>query len=458
MSDRYFATPPLSLSETKLTASRKQDFLKIAETIARECWSYYEQGQGRSYHHNTLYCGGLGPCAYLRLKLGLYYFQMSQDDKINAQNKKENFNHAQQLFTDGLHYTQSILHQERQSSTRKQFRQHSCTLLENSFVGSLTLSIIFLHYLKNYEQAQVYAEELLQVGDTHATRLVSNSECEILYGACGYLSSILMIRYYLKWHDFGKSLVLKLIPPILANGQSYALQYKHNIRNNNQDNNNDDEFNHLPLVWKWHDKVYLGGTHGICGILTTLLHFSGEFHALQDEKKDLEALKLLEDTLNALNHHHLHPSGNLSSSLGSKSDRLVHWCHGAPGHILLLTKAYELYSSDNPDESSYLQMAQTISQKVIYPRGLLRKGVGLCHGIAGNAYTFLSIHRASKKRKQKQQLQQVRRNQELQENPFSYSRNSESPGRKEFSIQSEIYLHYAIQFANFGIQNLTPYP
>ena len=35
-------------------------------------------------------------------------------------------------------------------------------------------------------------------------------------------------------------------------------------------------------------------------------------------------------------------SGNLPSSIGSKSDRLVHWCHGAPGAIFLFTKAYKV--------------------------------------------------------------------------------------------------------------------
>lgn len=33
------------------------------------------------------------------------------------------------------------------------------------------------------------------------------------------------------------------------------------------------------------------------------------------------------------------PSGNYPSSEGSESDRLVHWCHGAPGVALTLAKA-----------------------------------------------------------------------------------------------------------------------
>jgi hypothetical protein len=39
----------------------------------------------------------------------------------------------------------------------------------------------------------------------------------------------------------------------------------------------------------------------------------------------------------------------------------------------------------------YLRMATSIATNVIYPRGLLKKGVGLCHGISGNAYTLLQL-------------------------------------------------------------------
>lgn len=36
------------------------------------------------------------------------------------------------------------------------------------------------------------------------------------------------------------------------------------------------------------------------------------------------------------------PSGNYPSSLGREVDRLIHWCHGAPGVIYMLTTAYEV--------------------------------------------------------------------------------------------------------------------
>lgn len=32
---------------------------------------------------------------------------------------------------------------------------------------------------------------------------------------------------------------------------------------------------------------------------------------------------------------------------------------------------------------------------MVWQRGLLKKGIGLCHGIPGNGYAFLAAHRAT---------------------------------------------------------------
>jgi hypothetical protein len=36
------------------------------------------------------------------------------------------------------------------------------------------------------------------------------------------------------------------------------------------------------------------------------------------------------------------PSDNFPSSLGNSTDKLVQWCHGAPGVVFLFAKAYEV--------------------------------------------------------------------------------------------------------------------
>lgn len=44
------------------------------------------------------------------------------------------------------------------------------------------------------------------------------------------------------------------------------------------------------------------------------------------------------------------------------------------------------------DDKKYLEAARGCAE-VVWARGLLRKGYGICHGVAGNAYTFLTVYR-----------------------------------------------------------------
>ncbi|KFM78794.1 LanC-like protein 2, partial [Stegodyphus mimosarum] len=84
------------------------------------------------------------------------------------------------------------------------------------------------------------------------------------------------------------------------------------------------------------------------------------------------------------------PSGNFPSSLGNSADKLVHWCHGAPGVVHLLLLAYETFK-----EEKYLEASKKCSD-LIWERGLLKKGYGLCHGVAGNGYAHLRVFQVTK--------------------------------------------------------------
>lgn len=73
-----------------------------------------------------------------------------------------------------------------------------------------------------------------------------------------------------------------------------------------------------------------------------------------------------------------------------EADELVHWCHGAPGTIYLLAKAWDVYK-----KNEYLDAALKCGE-CIWARGLLKKGPGICHGVAGNGYAFLLLYRLTK--------------------------------------------------------------
>lgn len=59
-------------------------------------------------------------------------------------------------------------------------------------------------------------------------------------------------------------------------------------------------------------------------------------------------------------------------------------------------------------EEKYLKDAVECSD-VIWQRGLLRKGYGICHGTAGNGYSFLSLYRLTQDKKYLYRACKVRR-------------------------------------------------
>lgn len=86
-----------------------------------------------------------------------------------------------------------------------------------------------------------------------------------------------------------------------------------------------------PLMYEWHGKKYWGAAHGLAGIM----------HVLMDMELKPDDKECVKGTLRYMIQNRF-PSGNYPSSEGSKEDRLVHWCHGAPGVALTLTKAFQV--------------------------------------------------------------------------------------------------------------------
>lgn len=66
---------------------------------------------------------------------------------------------------------------------------------------------------------------------------------------------------------------------------------------------------------------------------------------------------------------------------------MVHWCHGAPGVVYVFAKAYLVFK-----EQKYLDACHKCAE-LVWKKGLLLKGPGICHGVAGNGYVFLIMYR-----------------------------------------------------------------
>lgn len=197
---------------------------------------------------------------------------------------------------------------------------------------------------------------------------------ELLYGRAGYLYALLFVRKHCEWGEEKVSLdelITKVCQEIIKEGQ----QFSHH-------NNNG-----LPFFYTWHEKEYIGAAHGYVGILYTLLQAKQLVPACLTEK-DMNTIKICMDKLLETQ---VFQSGNIRSSIGSHTDKLVHWCHGAPGAIHLYALGYKIY-----DQECYLVAAQRFAD-VIWERGLLHKGYGLCHGVSGNGYGLLCMYQATHK-------------------------------------------------------------
>lgn len=208
-----------------------------------------------------------------------------------------------------------------------------------------------------------------------------SSECELLCGRAGYLYALLYVhqRCGADSNFIPPVLVQRVVADIMAEGER----------------NGREPGAPFPLTYFWHDSLYLGAAHGVAGILLTLLYARELFPASITDAH----MALIRATAAALTECRF-PDHNYPSSFGSRNPDKVHWCHGAPGFIpLLLRMARHAGKGDSggrgeglPSADDYLHLARQAAE-VVWEKGLLLKGVGLCHGIGGNGLALLTMYR-----------------------------------------------------------------
>ncbi|CAL8086769.1 unnamed protein product [Orchesella dallaii] len=182
---------------------------------------------------------------------------------------------------------------------------------------------------------------------------------EVMYGRVGYLWSLLFLNSYAESDDLKveSTFISQVIASIIDSGLG-----RHKDR----------------LYYEWHEKEYIGAAHGYIGILYVLLKAKAYWAPGQEA--------LIRRTLEWLISKQRFPSGNFKSSVGSMDDRLIHWCHGSPGAILLLLEAATVFGSQE-----FVNVALECGE-VTWARGLLKKGYGICHGVSGNAYGLMALY------------------------------------------------------------------
>ncbi|XP_067211178.1 lanC-like protein 2 isoform X2 [Linepithema humile] len=232
-------------------------------------------------------------------------------------------------------------------------------------IGPFALTAVILHSQGKTEEAK---EVILKLKSLSTYVLDEHSDIpnELLYGRAGYLSALLYVNANISPAPIEADFVKKIVSCIIVSGIAYASS------------------NHCqsPLMYSWHDKEYIGGAHGLAGILYLLLQARQYLTQVQIDsyiKPSLHYLQKLQ-----------FPSGNFPSSMGNSSDKLVQWCHGAPGMPALFCLAHKVF-----EDNTFLEVAIRCGE-VIWQRGLLRKGYSICHGVAGNGYAFIHLFQHTK--------------------------------------------------------------
>ncbi|XP_052866865.1 lanC-like protein 3 homolog [Anopheles cruzii] len=192
-----------------------------------------------------------------------------------------------------------------------------------------------------------------------------NGSDEVLFGRAGYLSGIYWLHQTIDRKLFSHEMLTLICATILESGKRHRSL--------------------LPLYYQCYGDDYLGAAHGTSAILHMLLE-----SPLQQNLSSVE-MSLVKNTVDGL--LGLQDSeGNFPTTLQdcvrrTRSEPLVHWCHGAAGVVYLMAKAYLVFQ-----EQRYLQSCIR-SADLVWRKGLLRKGPGICHGVAGSGYVFLLLYR-----------------------------------------------------------------
>ncbi|XP_016952104.1 lanC-like protein 3 homolog [Drosophila biarmipes] len=201
---------------------------------------------------------------------------------------------------------------------------------------------------------------------------------EVLVGRAGYLSGCYWLNDVLPEKKITDDDLVSICQLIVTSGREYS-------KINNSP---------CPLMYQYHGTEYLGAAHGLCAILHMLLDspwfrtipISAPAAELRDIKRSIDFFLELQDS-----------DGNFPVALedlrSGRDKRLVHWCHGAPGAVYVLAKAYLIFK-----EEKYLASLRRCAD-MVWKKGFLRKGPGICHGVAGNGYVFLLLFRLTNEMK-----------------------------------------------------------
>ncbi|KAJ3033200.1 Glutathione S-transferase lancl1, partial [Rhizophlyctis rosea] len=265
---------------------------------------------------------------------------------------------------------------------------HNCGYVLSPAGVWATAAVVY----QQLEQKELADEFLARMVHMHRPAFSSHASRELFYGRPGYLHSLLYIH--------STNAANPKIPPRLIS-DTFTQIYKDGTegvkrtftRPADRSGCGNESFTApTPLLWSWHVERYTGVAHGVAGVLLAMMDLPGK--CVGDVR---EEMKKAVDYLISLKTWNGNFAVRVDETIGMspqlyETDELMQICHGAPGITLLLLRAHELFQ-----DPAYLSLAIQISE-TIWSRGLLKKGVGLCHGLAGNAAVFFHLYRSTSQR------------------------------------------------------------
>lgn len=161
-------------------------------------------------------------------------------------------------------------------------------------------------------EEQIAGRRVLSLGP--AEELGGGLPCELLNGRAGFLYAALFINRYLGQETVPWCITGPIVDAVMASGRAHAHPQS-------------------PLMYPWKSRRYWGASHGLAGIIQILLHFPLK----EQDHADIQ------DTLRYMMRNRYFRGNYRVSVEDGRGDRLVHWCHGAPGIIITLCKATEVH-------------------------------------------------------------------------------------------------------------------
>ncbi|RWS29093.1 lanC-like protein 3 [Leptotrombidium deliense] len=312
---------------------------------------------------NTQDCDG-GP--YVGLSgISFMFWYLSQQTKLfSAEERTQFLDDALAYLRPALDYAENVDKCTTDKVTKVAY------LLGNA--GTYLVAALVFHSLADSANKSRYAEKYAKLAELCSPeRYLARGSDELLVGRVGYICGAVYLNKSLNSETISHETIKSLGTATVNSGRNYASRRG---------------FTNCPLMYSYFDTEYIGAAHGVAGILQVLLEtpsLLSETDIERDIKKTVDFILSLQT-----------PTGNFPCAMDDlegdswqEEDEIVHWCHGAPGVVWLMAKAYLIWK-----EEKYLNSC-VLCADLIWKKGLLRKGPGICHGVAGNAYVFLLMYK-----------------------------------------------------------------